>query len=109
MSAKEALKVLVDKMNQKPEHLEGQKDRVIQAELSDSGVIQLVLQDKQAKILESDFLEPDVTLILSDKNFIKLLNDDLNAMMAFMTGSLKIQGNTGLALKLQELIKKYQE
>ena len=109
MSAKEALKVLVDKMNQKPEYLMGQKDRVIQAELSDSGIVQLVLQDKQAKMLESDFLEPDVTLILSDKNFIKLLNDDLNAMMAFMTGSLKIQGNTGLALKLQELIKKYQE
>jgi len=109
MSAKEALKVLVEKMNQKPEHLEGQKQRVIQAELSESGVVQLVLKDGQATIVEIDFLQPDVTLILSDKNFIKLLNDDLNAMMAFMTGSLKIQGNTGLALKLQELIKKYQE
>ncbi|MEK3855983.1 SCP2 sterol-binding domain-containing protein [Cytobacillus sp. FSL H8-0458] len=52
--------------------------------------------------------ESEVTLRLSEKNFSKLLKGDLNTTMTFMTGSLKVDGKMGLALKLQEIVNKYQ-
>lgn len=45
------------------------------------------------------------TITMSDVDFISLVEGRLNSQMAFMTGKLKIQGDMGLALKLQNLLK----
>lgn len=45
------------------------------------------------------------TITMSDVDFISLVEGKLNSQMAFMTGKLKIQGDMGLALKLQNLLK----
>lgn len=108
MSVKTELHTLVEKMNANPVHIEAEKDRVFQVDLKESGSLQLVLKGGRATVIEGNLGEPEVTLILNDKNFSKLLKDDLNATMAFMTGSLKVEGKMGLALKLQELVKLYQ-
>jgi len=36
-------------------------------------------------------------------NFSKIISGDLNVMMAFMTGKLKIEGDKGAAMKLTSL------
>jgi len=108
MTVKTELHALVEKMNANPVHIESEKDRVFQVDLKESGSLQLVLKGGRAEVVEENLGEPEVTLILTDKNFSKLLKDDLNATMAFMTGSLKVDGKMGLALKLQELVKLYQ-
>lgn len=51
--------------------------------------------------------DADCTLTLSFKNFKKLLQGNLNATAAFMTGKLKAKGNIGLALKLEQTLKKF--
>ncbi len=108
MTVKAELHALVEKMNANPVHIESEKDRVFQVNLKESGSLQLVLKGGRAAVVEENLSEPEVTLILNDKNFSKLLKDDLNATMAFMTGSLKVDGKMGLALKLQEIVKLYQ-
>lgn len=45
------------------------------------------------------------TITMNDADFISLVEGKLNSQMAFMTGKLKIQGDMGLALKLQNLLK----
>lgn len=108
MAVKDELYQLADKMNADPVHIKDEKNRVFQVDLEESGPIQILLKEGKVIVEEGTSHEPEVTLKLSDKNFSKLLKDDLNTTMAFMTGSLKVDGKMGLALKLQEIVKKYQ-
>ncbi|KAM8839306.1 sterol carrier protein 2 [Synchiropus picturatus] len=45
----------------------------------------------------------DCTLTMSDEDLLDLMTGKLNAQMAFFKGKLKIAGNMGMAMKLQNL------
>ena len=47
---------------------------------------------------------PRCTVSMADADFLKLVSGKLNAQMAFMTGTIKIQGDMGMAMKLQQLL-----
>lgn len=44
------------------------------------------------------------TVTATDTDFLSIVNGKLNPQMAFMSGKLKIQGDMGLALKLQQIL-----
>jgi putative sterol carrier protein len=44
------------------------------------------------------------TVAAVDLDFLNIVNGKLNAQMAFMSGKLKIQGDMGLAMKLQQIL-----
>ena len=44
------------------------------------------------------------TVNATDADFLNIVNGKLNAQMAFMSGKLKIQGDMGLAMKLQQIL-----
>jgi len=45
----------------------------------------------------------DVTISMDDDNLLALMSGQLNPQQAFFQGKLKIAGNMGLAMKLQQL------
>ncbi len=47
---------------------------------------------------------PKCTVTCADPDVLNIVNGKLNAQMAFMSGKLKIQGDMGLALKLQQIL-----
>ena len=51
----------------------------------------------------------DVTLILSDENFGKLVQGKAKAQQLFMSGKLKIKGNIMKATKLEPVLSKAQQ
>jgi putative sterol carrier protein len=48
--------------------------------------------------------DAETTLVLSSENLEKLIEGDLNPMVAFTMGKLKIFGSKGVALKLSSLL-----
>ena len=44
------------------------------------------------------------TVVATEADFLAIVNGKLNPQMAFMSGKLKIAGDMGLALKLQQIL-----
>lgn len=44
------------------------------------------------------------TVVAKDDDFLNIVNGKMNAQMAFMSGKLKIQGDLGMAMKLQQIL-----
>jgi putative sterol carrier protein len=56
-------------------------------------------------VLTHDDEDADCTLVISPDNLTKIMDGQLDATMAFMTGKLKVKGNTGIAMKLASVLK----
>ena len=50
--------------------------------------------------------DPDCTMSMTSEDFVKMFKGELKPTMAFMSGKLKIKGNMGLAMKLENLMGK---
>ncbi|WP_242342738.1 SCP2 sterol-binding domain-containing protein [Anaeromyxobacter terrae] len=56
------------------------------------------------RIAEGHAPNAKCTVAATDADFLNIVNGKLNAQMAFMSGKLKIQGDMGLAMKLQQIL-----
>lgn len=63
----------------------------------------IVINNEQCEHKEGTHPSPSMTLSMSAKDYLDMLNGKLNGQMAFMTGKLRIAGDMGLALRLQSL------
>ncbi len=101
-----ALDDLIGEMQSKAEKLK-ELNHTVLFDLGDDGKILLDATGDDVKIVanpESD--EAETTLALSVDNMVKLINGDLNPMVAFTLGKLKVFGSKGIALKLSSLLDK---
>lgn len=59
--------------------------------------------NSQYEVNAGEHDSPSITVIASAADYISIVNGDLAAMSAFMTGKLKVKGDMGLAMKLQSI------
>ena len=59
-----------------------------------------VIKDGKLSVHEGTIENPSLDITMSDENLVKLFNNELNPMTAFMTGKIKVKGDLMLAQKL---------
>lgn len=62
------------------------------------------LTKKSDFVVPGTIADPKVTITMSSKDFVDLVEGRLNGQMAFMQGKLKLKGDMSLALKLQQIL-----
>jgi putative sterol carrier protein len=101
-----ALDELLGEMQTKAEKLK-ELNHTVLFDLGDDGKILLDATGDEVKIVANpDNEDAETTLALSVDNMEKLINGDLNPMVAFTLGKLKVFGSKGIALKLSSLLDK---
>src|SRR5712692_4799808 len=63
------------------------------------------LADGAAELAEGTFENPNITITMAASDFVDLATGKLDGTMAFMSGKLKIKGDMGLAMKLQNILR----
>jgi putative sterol carrier protein len=101
-----ALDELLGEMQAKAEQLK-ELNHTVLFDLGDEGKILLDATGDTVTITPNpDNEDAETTLSLSAENMVKLINGDLNPMVAFTLGKLKVFGSKGIALKLSSLLDK---
>lgn len=107
-SLSEIWDVIEKKANEQPELIKDlNASYIFEITGDDAGTYGLIFKDGSAIVDTAANNSADCTLTMSVKNFKKLLQGNLNSASAYMTGRLKVKGNIGLALKLENLLKKF--
>jgi putative sterol carrier protein len=63
----------------------------------------VAIADGTCTIIEGQAENPELTIGMAANDFVEMITGDLQPMVAFMQGKIRLQGDTGLALKFQEL------
>ncbi len=101
-----ALDDLVGEMQNQAEKLK-ELNHTVLFDLGDDGKILLDATGGEVKITPNPASdEAETTLVLSEDNMVKVINGNLNPMVAFTLGKLKVFGSKGIALKLSSLLDK---
>jgi putative sterol carrier protein len=59
--------------------------------------------DGACTVIEGQAENSNVTIGMDADDFVKMISGELQPVVAFMQGKIKLQGDTSLALKLQEI------
>lgn len=108
MTVDEIWEAIDTRLNEEPEPYQGM-NTTYSFNLSgeDGGQFGLIFSNGHVETIVGVLDEADCTLSLSVKDFKKLLNGTLNSAASYMMGKLKVDGNLGVALKLEKLLKHY--
>jgi putative sterol carrier protein len=68
-----------------------------------AGLWAFKVHDGVCELVPGGVEKPDVTITISDKDWIAMTEGKLDAPSAFFSGQLKIAGDMGLALRVSQL------
>ncbi|HLR71212.1 MAG TPA: SCP2 sterol-binding domain-containing protein [Pseudogracilibacillus sp.] len=109
MSLEEIWEEIEQKLNEHPEYIKG-IEATYKFDLSEkegNKIFVLHINDGVVEIVKGENIDAECSLQMNVDNFKKLLLGNLNATTAVMTGRVKLKGNIGLALKLENILKKF--
>jgi putative sterol carrier protein len=71
----------------------------------DGGAYHINIKDGKGEAGPGAPENPNITITMSDTDFVDLATGKLDGTAAFMSGKLKIKGDMGLAMKLQGILR----
>lgn len=82
------------------QHLAVQIDIIGEGE----GAFYVELRNGKLYVEPYEYYDRDVKLIATGKDFLKIASGSMNSVFAYTTGKLKIEGDLGKAMELQQII-----
>lgn len=67
------------------------------------GKYSLAIDDGKLTVGEGLHASPNITITMAANDYLDMVGGKLNPQMTFMSGKLKIAGDMGLAMKMQQL------
>ena len=86
--------------NADPERLRGQ-NASYRFDVEGAGSWRVDVNDGNLTVMESD-MDADCVIETSEETFMKIARREQNPAIAYMTGKVKVTGDTGLALRLRD-------
>lgn len=107
-SSKEVFQMIDAALKTDPSVTEGM-NAVYQFNLTgdDGGTYQMIIDEDSARAIEGTEKEPQCTLEMDADEYKDMVAGTINPTQAFMSGQLKIEGDIGLALQLQNVLYKF--
>ena len=61
------------------------------------------IADSKVDVNEGAAPDPSATISMDGDDYVKMMNGDLNPMMAFMSGKVKVDGDLNSVMKMQSI------
>src|SRR4051794_326537 len=80
-------------------------NKIFQWEISgeEAGKWAVKIANKNCEVIPGGVDNPNITLIMSDKNWLAIAKGEMDAMNAYMTGKVKVTGDMMLAMRIPQL------
>jgi putative sterol carrier protein len=80
-------------------------NKIFQWDISgeEAGKWAVKIADQTCEIIPGGVDKPNITLIMSDKNWLSIAKGETDAMNAYMTGKVKVTGDMMLAMRIPQL------
>ncbi len=72
---------------------------------TEAGTWAVKIANQTCEVIRNEVEKPDLTLTISDKDWLAIIDGKLNPMTAYMTGKLKATGDLMLAMRITNLFK----
>lgn len=84
----------------------GDLNTTVQFDLSGDGggSWHIVIVDGELTVNEGAGVEPAAVVTMTAEDYIAMSTGKLNAMMAFMTGRVKVKGDMGVMIRIQSVL-----
>jgi len=79
---------------------------VFQIEIEDGQPYSIQVADGSCVVVQQQHPDPDVTLIMASDTFVGIIEGEISGTGAFLSGSLRAEGNVMLATRLSSLFKR---
>jgi putative sterol carrier protein len=70
----------------------------------DAGTWHVKLADGSAAVVEGETSDADITIRTDSATWLGILDGSVSGEMAFVSGTLQVEGDVGLALQMQDVI-----
>jgi putative sterol carrier protein len=105
-TAEEVFTEINSRLSSNPDKVKGM-NATYQFDLTGDGATQkyLTLANDSGAVHDGQAESPNITITMAANDFVDLATGKLDGTMAFMSGKLKIKGDMGLAMKLQNVLR----